>query len=835
MQGIKIMKIDWSKISSLSSLDRVNPEVNWARLGCVSDLLKFAGLPTAKQLWENEKISSLFENEDEFLKFLAVDPTFDNEVEPKHFRWLLHRRVKEPTFFDEEGLTTIKGYLDTYEKVKSQLPEDKRNLNKVNFPTVESLYDTIRDFLPKSGETYISNSQRKKQVYREDVERIYDLGDWKIEKPLSYEATCLLGTNTKWCIASNTTDKFYRSYSNNGTIYVVTRKSTNTKYAIVPEHKEFRDAEDAWGYGDWLLRIPDEEKKEINDFIYSNIWGNLAFDNNANKEKLVVDLFKSSQLAVTDKYVLDSMTPQMLEAIQPELIAHMNRNPEVSLYFNSSSPAAKAYIKSHPATAIKWLKEPTEEQLLSAINVNENTTSYYSPAYYASNAKYFYDKGEPSEEFVQKALDINPLIVTHLRPSSITQDMADKLMERNAGFVNMLPPSLQRPEAWYEAVEADNSIIREMPEELRTQELWANAFARDPRIFLELPEELQTNERANYFLKTYPLRIPDVPKRFQTAEAWQYFAQASPESIRTVPKKFRTSDMWYAAIEAKPKLIKSMPPELQTDAAWITAVTKYPSLIDKLPEAFRSQSTYDSIVSKRPSLIEKIPENFITDELAEYVSRRRQKKVPLHHRDPATTTQKEWEKLIHKEPHMLDFVPEEFKTESFWQVFVKGNSYRIKDVPKEYQTQDAWERAVINSPRLLKDMPEEFMTQALLDAMLEKEIVSVPEEYQTQEAWINYANITPLQNIMYSLNHMPKRFQTQELFNVIASRFPTYVNEIPREFQTQEMWDNAVQMDQGLIRHLLDRDDIAIQDQKSVQAGLQVDWTKISSITDLLR
>jgi len=72
-----------------------------------------------------------------------------------------------------------------------------------------------------------------------EVIRVHEDSEWLVIKPLSFKASLVYGSNTKWCTASkNDPDYFYR-YSKNGILLYVLNKLNGKKYGFYSNEEEF--------------------------------------------------------------------------------------------------------------------------------------------------------------------------------------------------------------------------------------------------------------------------------------------------------------------------------------------------------------------------------------------------------------------------------------------------------------------------------------------------------------------------------------------------------------------------------------------------------------------
>jgi hypothetical protein len=128
-----------------------------------------------------------------------------------------------------EDLYKVKDDLVKFERFKSQLPEDKRDINKL---TSDELYDLVKDFSLEKATT--SKAERKDAKYNHPGgEFVLETPEYvltKIERQdeLGKEAACFYGGNnkeTRWCTSAPGLTYFER-YIKDGPLYQIFDKSS---------------------------------------------------------------------------------------------------------------------------------------------------------------------------------------------------------------------------------------------------------------------------------------------------------------------------------------------------------------------------------------------------------------------------------------------------------------------------------------------------------------------------------------------------------------------------------------------------------------------------------
>ena len=143
--------------------------------------------------------------------------------------------------FRLEDSDQIADTLADYHRLKPQLPVEQRDINR--FKTVKRLEDFVDDIM---GGREIDNPETDSAVLkRSDVELIYNGPLGTVAIPRSFEASCELGSGTKWC-TTGSDSSYYNSYSEQGDLIIYNEKPGNNKYQIHPtlDSTEIMDARD---------------------------------------------------------------------------------------------------------------------------------------------------------------------------------------------------------------------------------------------------------------------------------------------------------------------------------------------------------------------------------------------------------------------------------------------------------------------------------------------------------------------------------------------------------------------------------------------------------------
>lgn len=181
-------------------------------------------------------------SDEDFNKILELDPTYregSNSV-GKYTKWLLNIYNKNKF----EIRSHITDLLQQFEEKRNSL----ENKDIGQFKSINELETTLAetDMPELSRRQQLRKTQKavSKAEVNKDAEKIFDNNTWEIWIPKTYEASCKLGQNTRWCTASTSNRYYYNYYTEKGNLYILINKQTGEKYQFHFETNSFMNASD---------------------------------------------------------------------------------------------------------------------------------------------------------------------------------------------------------------------------------------------------------------------------------------------------------------------------------------------------------------------------------------------------------------------------------------------------------------------------------------------------------------------------------------------------------------------------------------------------------------
>ena len=149
-------------------------------------------------------------------------------------------KISDKHTFKLEDAEQVRDTLENFERMKPQLPANERDIGRFkNFYRFEDFVDNAMD------SNYASPETGNETLKRTDVDVVYNGPLGTVAIPRSHEASCELGSGTKWCTTGRD-DYWYNQYNQQGDLIIYNEKPGNAKYQIhvTVDGIEARDSRD---------------------------------------------------------------------------------------------------------------------------------------------------------------------------------------------------------------------------------------------------------------------------------------------------------------------------------------------------------------------------------------------------------------------------------------------------------------------------------------------------------------------------------------------------------------------------------------------------------------
>lgn len=214
-------------------------------------------------------------------------------IQPKYLMWA--GSVLDPVNL-QQNLSNLIGYLQSFDKLSSNLP--KTDINQ--YKSLSELMEELNNYVNRERRQY-------KQVEGGNV--VYQDERFYVVNPLTYESSCYFGKGTKWCTAGETNSHF-NQYNTDGKLFYIIDKALptsdpNYKVALLYKFdgdKSFWDARDDKMPNNWFeSHNPSHTQilSSVNKYLESNF-----------KEQL--EIFRDKERAKQERARLEKLRIQRL-------------------------------------------------------------------------------------------------------------------------------------------------------------------------------------------------------------------------------------------------------------------------------------------------------------------------------------------------------------------------------------------------------------------------------------------------------------------------------------------------------------------------------------------
>jgi hypothetical protein len=261
--------------------------------------------------------------------FVDADPTTNKN----YTKWMIRTYITGGIRHLEDLSRTQKA-LALFDKFKSKLPADQRDIGKIK--KLSDLENLVEQFAEaKTGKQ--EKAEEKAKLYKE-IETFYSGPEGKILIPKTEEASCFLGRGTKWCTAATESENYFDYYNTSGSLYIILT-SDGSKFQFHFENGEFTDASD--------------ESFDLVKFDKKYPWVFRIFFDKLGEENLVVKMPQLFQFVKNPS-----------EQVQ---LAAVNRDSDAIAYIKNPSEQVQIAAVNRDGYAIQYIKKPSEQVQIAAV------------------------------------------------------------------------------------------------------------------------------------------------------------------------------------------------------------------------------------------------------------------------------------------------------------------------------------------------------------------------------------------------------------------------------------------------------------------------------------
>ena len=149
------------------------------------------------------------------------DPSGNN----KYLAWMAKQAIQ-----NNEPIVGIIDAISLFHTSGGRLKKEKKSFDINTYEAVESVTTTIG--------TLNRRETPSKSELKGLAELVYDGPNLYVVAPRNYEGSCKFGAGAKWCVAQDTSDSYWKSYTKNNLFYFIISKklaSSDDAYKVAIE------------------------------------------------------------------------------------------------------------------------------------------------------------------------------------------------------------------------------------------------------------------------------------------------------------------------------------------------------------------------------------------------------------------------------------------------------------------------------------------------------------------------------------------------------------------------------------------------------------------------
>ena len=164
-----------------------------------------------------------------------------HEPSPKNkfVNWMIIRYLKNDIKRLEDIPARISPALRKYMGLqnKKKLKPEHTDINRI-----QNLEDVMDEYSESSESKRDEAKSIEKSMYDSgDAELIYNDKEYKVVIPKTHKAQCFFGKNTRWCTTAKDNPSMHDYYSEDGPLYIILHKPTNTRWQFHFESRQYMD------------------------------------------------------------------------------------------------------------------------------------------------------------------------------------------------------------------------------------------------------------------------------------------------------------------------------------------------------------------------------------------------------------------------------------------------------------------------------------------------------------------------------------------------------------------------------------------------------------------
>ena len=271
----------------------------------------------------------------------------DPSESKKYFNWMVNQWINNQSISPSKVVNVVELFHQNINKITSKNLESISGLSDRILSNPKDINSYSLEELNKVVEA-VGNIKSKSEIKHEGTDVIYEDDRWLVVSPLTREASCYYGANTKWCTAAKENNQFDRYNSTGLLIYFLDKSRSSGNYYKMALNVDYR-GEKRWStwyneedeeFAGWKIieLLPQELYKNVNSYIDSRLQSGFKAYTHAEIRDILVKTLSES----TIKTAYGSLVPfhdAVAGSLTWDMDTNMSKNfPDIKEFYIMASP-----------------------------------------------------------------------------------------------------------------------------------------------------------------------------------------------------------------------------------------------------------------------------------------------------------------------------------------------------------------------------------------------------------------------------------------------------------------------------------------------------------------
>jgi hypothetical protein len=162
-----------------------------------------------------EDVKRKYPGYDKLIDALSKDDPSGNN---KYLMWMVKEVIPHMSSFNMRSISVVRAIEYFHENQQSFT---KKDINQ--YESLQELENTIKEVKQKKIE----------KKGKKDADKVYEDDTWLVVSPKSWEASCVYGAGSKWCVASKQNREYWDKYTRSSDFYYIINSTLEVVIFII--------------------------------------------------------------------------------------------------------------------------------------------------------------------------------------------------------------------------------------------------------------------------------------------------------------------------------------------------------------------------------------------------------------------------------------------------------------------------------------------------------------------------------------------------------------------------------------------------------------------------